>query len=275
MPSIPARSGKRSRHLIMTTVMTSSPAASAPRTQPQALIPIVSFAMTGPKVSQAPAWMALRNVNASTTTQTQVSDVKADQPSRRSLHIEGASIGLLASAGGSLTCAMKAAATSHVQASTRTAQPGPTVTTSMVPMAGPIMASPFLENASMALACWMWLFGTTCGTTPCIAGKVNARTVPLSAARTTIIQISATPVRRSTATAPWVAADKMWDSCITTVLDIRSAITPPTSRKRTSGIDSAASTMPRSVAESLISRTAKTSATGAMTDPIVEMNRPE
>ena len=170
---------------------------------------------------------------------------------------------------------MNAAAMSQLHASMRTAHPEPTVTTSSVPMAGPIMARPLREKESMAFACWMWVLGTTWGTTPCIAGNVNASTVPLRPARTAIIQISATPVTSSTPMAPWVAADSRWDSCMTSDRDIRSAITPPTSRNTTSGIDSAASTMPRTVAESLMSRTANTSATGAMAEPAVEMSRPE
>ncbi|MEJ7745024.1 MAG: hypothetical protein WKF73_22340 [Nocardioidaceae bacterium] len=46
-------------------------------------------------------------------------------------------------------------------------------------------------------------------------GKRNADTVPLSASRTRIIQISAVPVRSSAAPDPCVSADNMCDTCIT------------------------------------------------------------
>ena len=69
------------------------------------------------------------------------------------------------------------------------------------PSDGPTMTMQPRENDSSALACWMCSRATTRGTTLVIAGKVNAATTPLSASRTTIIQISATPVSSKTATA--------------------------------------------------------------------------
>jgi len=81
-------------------------------------------------------------------------------------------------------------------------------------------------------------------------------------------------VTSSSPTAPWVAADSTWDSCITSDRDIRSAITPPIRRNTIIGIIRAASTAPSAVAESLMSSTANTTAIGAITEPTVEMKRP-
>ena len=68
----------------MTSVISSSPTDSAESTSPQPRTPIVSRASAGPRVNQAPMWMAFSTPKPATTTQSQVCPVNTDQPSRRS-----------------------------------------------------------------------------------------------------------------------------------------------------------------------------------------------
>ena len=74
---------------------------------------------------------------------------------------------------------MQAGRHRHVRASIATAQPDPTRDDEDGTDAGPMIAEPDPGKPIMALACWMWLRGTTCGTIASIAGKVNAANVPL------------------------------------------------------------------------------------------------
>ena len=74
--------------------------------------------------------------------------------------------------------------------STASAQPGPMVTTSRPPTAGPITISAFSGTASTRFACLSWSRGTSWGSTPAIAGIPAAVDVPLSAASAARCQIS-------------------------------------------------------------------------------------
>ena len=132
MPSIPASSGRRRWTRVSTSVIARTPTASADSARPQPRSPIVSLATLGPRVNQAPAWMALRAPKASTITHSHVCLVKTDQPSRSSSTKEGLRRrGRLSGGarGGMCTRSRSAAETSQVAASIASAQPGPKATT--------------------------------------------------------------------------------------------------------------------------------------------------
>ena len=200
----------------------------------------MSFATAGPSVNQAPVWIALRKPNASTMTHSQVMERNSVQPSRSSCSVLLRSAG--AGFGGIVTGVSRSAATSHVNASTASAQPDPTVTTSSAPTVGPMIVRPPRDSDSSALALCSCSRGTSCGTMLAIAGNEMADTSPCTADSAMTIQSSAVPVITRNAMAPCVNADVRFDSCSTTARGKRSATTPPKSRNSTIGIVCAAST---------------------------------
>ena len=148
-----------------------------------------------------------------------------------------------------------------MSASTKSPQPGPTVTTSKALTVGPEMVRPPRTSDIRAFARWSWSRGTSWGIRLAMAGNDIADTSPWTALSTTIIQISAVPVITSSAIAAWVTPEATLETWSTSARGSRSAMTPPQSRNSTIGMVWAASTQPRAVAESVISRTAKASAT--------------
>ena len=162
-----------------------------------------------------------------------------------------------------------------MSASTASAQPPPAPTTSQAATVGPMIRSAPRETAWSRLACWSRSRGTSCGISATNAGQISAATVPLKAWSTTSIHSSARSVMTRYAAAPWLAASATWPTRRISTRGSRSAITPPTSRKTTIGIVLAASTMPSAPAESVTSRTANASATGAMVEPtrLTEIDR--
>jgi hypothetical protein len=175
----------------MTRVITSRPTDSADSTRPQPRTPKVSRARAGPRVNQAPAWIAFITPKPATTTHSQVFPVNTDQPSRRSRSMLASRLSVRA---GRLTRVSSSAAASQLTASKASAQPEPTPATSKAATVGPTTVSPARENESSAFACWRWERGAICGTMPSIAGIVNADTVPLAASSATSIQSSACPL---------------------------------------------------------------------------------
>ena len=131
------------------------------------------------------------------------------------------------SLGGSATGTRSSAARSHVRASTASAHPEPTVTTSRAPAVGPSTIIPLRVSDTRALAGCRSDRGTSCGSALAIAGKPMPDTAPCTMLRLTSIQISACPARTSTAIAPWLTAEARLENCSTRVRGNRSAITPP------------------------------------------------
>ena len=158
-------------------------------------------------------------------------------------------------------------------ASTNSAHPAPTVTTSRAPTVGPRMARLPRTSDIRALAGCSWSRGTSCGITLAMAGNDIAESSPWKALSTITIQSSAVPVITSSARVAWRRPEKMLETWMTSVRGNLSAMTPPQSRNTTSGIVCAARTCPRAVAESVISSTAKASAMGAMVLPMVLAER--
>ncbi len=153
-------------------------------------------------------------------------------------------------------------------ASTASAQPGPRPTTSSALTVGPRIVSADRASDIRALARCSSERGTSCGMMLAIAGKLAAETVPCTTLRATSIHSSAAPVITSAAIRPWVIAEAMLDTWMTTLRGNRSAITPPHSRSRTIGMLCAARTRPRAPgSSSVIFRTANASATDAIALP--------
>ena len=100
---------------------------------------------------------------------------------------------------GQTDAARQTMATAYVRASTASAQPGPTPTTSRPAIAGPMMPSPLRLKESSALACWSRVRSTTSGTMPIIAGIVKAETAPLMPSMTVSWVSVACPEMRSAA----------------------------------------------------------------------------
>ncbi len=221
---------------------------------------------------QAPAWMKLRKANATTTTHSQVWLRKTVQPSRSSVSML-ASSARSRTRGGTLTFVRRAAARSQASASTASAQPAPKVTTMSAARVGPTTAMPPRDIDRSTFACWSRSRGTSCGTTPAIAGKLIAETIPLRTSRTMTIHSSATPLITRYATVPCVAAERTADTRMISARSQRSATTPPKSRKTTIGMVCAARTRPSALAESLMSSTAKASATETMSEATMEARR--
>ncbi len=252
---------------------TSSPTDSADSTMPQPRSPMVSLASTGPRVNQAPAWIALSTANATTTTHSQVVPVKIDQPSRSSVSIDSWASSRSRGRAGIRTRDRKATTSSHIVASTASAQPGPTVTTRTPASVGPTTASAPRDIDSSTLADCSCARGTNWGTTPDIAGKLTALTAPLTTSSAMTIHSSAASVITSVATVAWLRKDAIAENRINRARSNRSDSTPPNSRNTTIGVVLAASTRPRALAESLISSTANASATETIIDPVSEAKR--
>ena len=225
---------------------------------------MVSLASGGPSVNQAPAWMKFSAPNASTITHSQVVPRNSDQPSRSSPMKPERSAG---SGTGTRTPVRIAAETSQADASTASAQPGPTVTTSAAAMVGPSTTSAPRAIDISTLACCSCSRGTSWGSTAAIAGNVAAARVPLSAASTRKCQCSTLPVITSSARAPCASPAPVLHTRITRARPKRSATTPPTSRNTTIGMLWAASTWPSATDESSSSSTANASATPAIVVP--------
>ena len=205
--------------------MTRKPAASADSTKPQPCRPMVSSATAGPSVDQAPAWMRLRTPNPTTTIQSQGVAQKKLHPSRSSRRVSaGSPVGSL---GGIVTGTRRRAASAQVRASTASAHPDPTVTTSNAPMVGPITIIPLRVSEISALAGWRSERGTSWGSALAIAGNPTPDTAPWTMLSRTSIQISACPDSTSTAIAPWLSAEATLENWSTSVRGNRSAITPP------------------------------------------------
>ena len=115
---------------------------------------------------------------------------------------------------------------------------------------------------------------TVIGVSPVDAGLKNAVAVPARACKTISSQMWALCDRRSTATVAWTAMRATSAVSITARRGNRSANTPPTSRKITSGAVFAAITRPRSVGEPVRSSTAHASANGVIASPISDTNWP-
>jgi hypothetical protein len=99
------------------------------------------------------------------------------------------------------------------------------------------------------LASWICSSSTVCGTRPEYAGRKNASAVPNSASITTMCQISTAPVKMSAASSACRPPRTRSVTTMTRWRGSRSAHTPPTSTKATSGNVAAASTIPTSVGE--------------------------
>lgn len=176
-------------------------------------------------MNHAPAWMKLRTPKPTTTAHSHGVAQKKLQPSRSSRTVSaGSALGVR---GGSATGSSRMAATSHVAASTASAQPEPTVTTSRAPAVGPSTAMPLRVSETRALAGWRCSRGTSCGRTLAIAGNPMPETAPWATLSTTSIQISAWPPSTSNAIAPWLRAEAKLENCSTSVRGNRSAMTPP------------------------------------------------
>ena len=109
--------------------------------------------------------------------------------------------------------------------------------------------------------------GTSCGIRLANAGKLIAETSPLTALSAASCHSSAAPLTTRAAMASWVRPARMLDAWMTSLRPKRSAITPPASMKRISGMVWAASTMPSAEGELLTSSTAKTRAMPPIADP--------
>ncbi len=136
-----------------------------------------------------------------------------------------------------------------------------------------MMARPPRTSDIRAFARWSWSRGTSWGSMLAMAGNPMAENRPCTALIVTSIQISAVPVITSSAMLAWVQPEATLETWSTNARGNRSAITPPQSRNTTIGTVWAASTQPRTVAESVISSTAKASATLAIMLPRVLTNR--
>ena len=210
--------------------------------------------------------MAFSTPNASTTTHSHVVPAKSDQPSLSSVRVDVRSASRARA--GSFTSTRIRDAPSQVTASTASAQPGPTVTTSSAPTVGPTTRRAPRYIDCNTLACCSISRGTSCGVSAASAGWTTAIVRPWIASRTTSIHSSAVPVMTHAVTEPWVAARTRFPARRMSTRGRRSAMTPPKSRKTTIGIELAASTMPKALAELPTSSTAKVSATSAMVEPM-------
>ncbi len=175
-PSMPSRSGRSRRTRSRTTVVRSRPTASADSTMPHACRPTVSSATAGPRVSQAPAWIAFSTPKPTTTIHSHGVAQKNDQPSRSSRSVSGASA--RGGRAGRRTGTRSSAARSQVAASTARAQPEPTVTTRSAPIVGPRTIMPLRVRETRALAGWRSSRGTSWGSTLAIAGNPTPDTMP-------------------------------------------------------------------------------------------------
>ena len=179
--------------------MTMPPAASALRTMPQPRAPSASgcaVATTGPRTVQAPAWMALMRPKARTITHSHVREVNSAHPPRRSANIEP----VRPEGRGSRIREKQTMARTNVKASTARAHPGPGPTTSAPATTGPPIMAKLRTNDINAVACCRCSRETSWGTSPCIAGMVNAIAAPLMPSSTSRRGIEAAPVRNSVAT---------------------------------------------------------------------------
>jgi len=109
------------------------------------------------------------------------------------------------------------------------------------------------------------------GTIPVEAGRKNAAVVPRTAWRTTISQMRAVPMTRSTPSVASLTSATRLEAIIRSCRGTRSAQTPPASMNTTIGTSRAAMTKPRSEAEPVRSRTANAIATGTSQSPKTEI----
>ena len=135
--------------------------------------------------------------------------------------------------------------------------------------AGPMIPAMEPDKLLSAFACSSFASETTWGTRPVRAGLKNAEPIPTAAARAMKPQ-SGVDARRIQAPRPSSArVRRTSDVNMTTRRLKRSAMTPPTRIRMTTGTKPAADTKPTSLAVPCF-RTAKAMATGAIPVPICE-----
>ena len=182
------------------------------------------------------------------------------QPSRRSPRIDADAIRTLV-----LRCidAISVADAKKVIESMVIAHAGLPAATISAPIAGPAIDSTLYERPRSALASCSRALLTVSLTSPVVAGRENAPDMPNTACRSATFQTLAVPEKRRMAV-PTCAAP-FTRSVPTRIVrrGRRSAKTPPSRTRTTSGTSRASSTIPRSVAPPNPS-TAKAMATIAM-----------
>ena len=101
--------------------------------------------------------------------------------------------------------------------------------------AGPTTSATCWLTPDSACADWMSSSGTVCGTRPVYAGRKKASAVPNSAPTTTMCQTCTAPVAMSTASEPCSTHRTTSLTTMTCWRGSRSATTPPSSTRTTSG----------------------------------------
>ena len=136
-------------------------------------------------------------------------------------------------------------------------------------MAGPAIERTLLESPRSALASWSRASLAASLMSPVVAGREKAAASPNMVCRSATFQTVAVPEKSRIAVT--ACAAPLTRSLLTRIRwrGMRSAKTPPSSSRMTSGISRASSTIPRSVAPPN-SSTANARATVAIPEPRVE-----
>ena len=247
----------------------SSPPATAPMAStativPQPAAPLrCSFATVGPSTSRAGKYVSWNNPNEAMIATTQGREMNSRQPSRRSPTIDEVAARTVPA---SRIDAMNRADTKNVAASKAIAIAGLPRVTIRAPSAGDAIESVLRESCASAFACWRWASLTVSLISPIPIGLEKALATPNATCSSAMFQTCAAPENSSTAVATW--AEPFTRSVPIRIVrrGIRSAKTPPSSRKTIIGISRARSTIPRSVGVPN-PRTANARATFAMPFP--------
>ena len=252
--------------------MTSSPAASAESTKPQAWRPIVSSATTGPRVKSAPLWIMFRPPNPSD-----------DDPQPGDAAEERPALAEVLQRRGRL-CPRRARGMLHGDQQERGESPGEGVDGERPAGAdgddeqgaevGPSTVRPLRVRESSALACWSDSRGTSCGTMLAIAGIDIAGDRAVEGGQRDDHPELGMPGQHETGDGALRRAPRRrWRPAGPRRGGSGRTITPPQSSSTIIGMVCAARTWPSAIGRAVMSSTAKVSAMLAIMVPSVLTKR--